>query len=152
MDFKTNSLGNFGNTRLGWLTDITTSELYNLGIQISKDGVDGQTQIHTYWNNGAVIKYKLAGPIATIANTWYTLRVRFTYLTSVSAKIDASLSLLGGAEVGSASIPDTSAMGSNAPKASHFAPSGVSTAMYPMFKNDAQVGATCDNISYWIQK
>ena len=92
------------------------------------------------------------GCLPTLTNNgWYRTQLVITKLTNTSARLDVSLTALDasgnpGAVVASGSVTDTSTWPGGAAPAAYFSPSGVSTALYPSYKNHNGTIGNADNV------
>ena len=151
MDFEFSDA--FEDDAVGWMIGYDSTDRRDyFRVRLDEIGVLGDRYgIESSWD--------VAGPgsatvtIAEISDTlttgsWYRLRAEFTKLTATSVSIDAEVWLLdtAGAQVRKiavGSIPDTSALGPNAPDTSFF-----TSDVWPAFRNDAGNDGACDNAYY----
>ncbi|MBW2700166.1 MAG: hypothetical protein JRF33_05055 [Deltaproteobacteria bacterium] len=148
-DFQSSNQSEFHDDRLGWtLACDTTDSSLMFGVQL--DNVRGLLT-EAYWDGPEVNNLRV--PIADIdslisRDSWYRLRATFTKLTDTSARIDVSLWELDGAcdpvepPIIIESIPDTSALGVNAPDHKYF----NADIMWPVFKNAGGIQGGFDNV------
>ncbi len=130
------------------LRDYFRVRLWRIGLLGDSYGIEG------YWYKAESEAGYATVTIAEISDTlatgsWYRLRTEFTRLTATSVSIDAEVWLLdaAGAEMRKmavGSIPDTSALGSDAPDPRFF-----ENDVWPAFRNDTgSSDGACDNAYY----
>jgi hypothetical protein len=147
---QSDSSGRFSNDRIGWsVSPLSTNPSHLFGVEMHND-LDGFL-IRGYWD-GISNRDKrpkivdLAGLIQ--ANTWYHLVAVFTRLAPAAARVETYLYDLTvdcvppGTLVAAGSIPDTSALGPDAPNAKYF----ISDAIWPAFRNDDTTGGYHDDL------
>ena len=154
MDFKTDGSGHFDDDRIGWMISNTDDDSTNIfGVQMDPVDTTSTYNIEGYWENasGTDITPTIVNLPVLSTSTWYRLTAEFSKLTATSAKIDVALWSLDGsgnpvAVVASGSVPDTSALGTDAPNSKYF----TATTMWPAYKNFTTAAAPADNACFSI--
>jgi hypothetical protein len=107
--------------------------------------------IETYWKSASDsdVRLTIVDLPSLSANAWYRLRLDITKLTATSVRIEVTLIELDingdpGAVIVSASISDTSTLGSNAPNSKYF----TAASIWSAYKNYIDIVGGADNAYY----
>ncbi len=151
MDFE--FLDAFEDDAVGWMIghdstdrrDYFRVRLDEIGFLGDRYGIEGNWDIAGA-GSATVTIAEVSDTLTT--GSWYRLRAEFTKLTATSVSIDAEVWLLDAAgaqvsKIADGSIPDTSALGADAPDTSFF-----TSDVWPAFRNDAGNDGACDNAYY----
>ncbi len=151
MDFE--FLDAFEDDAVGWIIghdstdrrDYFRVRLDEIGFLGDRYGIEGNWDVA---GAGSATVTIAEIPGTPTAGSWYRLWAEFTRLTATSVSIDAEVWLLDAAgaqvsKIAGGSIPDTSALGSDAPDTSFF-----TSDVWPAFRNDDSNDGACDNAYY----
>jgi hypothetical protein len=152
LDFQTDGSGHLDDDRVGWMItddDVGSSNIF--GVQCDPGG--GGYNIEGYWDGvSSADRRPSIVDLPTLSNnSWYQLRADIAKLTATSASIDVALIELDSSGdsvsvVASGSIPNTAALGDDAPNSKYF----TTTAIWPAFKNYTSAGANADNACFQV--